>query len=147
MSDRVNTYFNNNQTLCQPNCKFSDYSVEEKLLKCTCDLTNSEIDTRVIKKFSKKTAYESFYDTLKFSNYKVLYCYKLAFHINSITVNKGSIIAIILFCFYFIFFLIYCIEGIRRFKIEIARWIFIRRKKYNFSEQMKDNIIEMNEKK
>ena len=92
-------------------------------------MTNSEIDTKTVKKFTKKTLYESFYDTLKFSNYKVLLCYKLAFHINSITVNKGSIIAIILFCFYLIFFILYCFEGIIKLKIAIAKWLFRRKKK------------------
>ena len=42
LSDRINYYFNNNETLCQSNCKFSDYSIETKLLKCDCDIANSE---------------------------------------------------------------------------------------------------------
>ena len=107
-------------------------------------MTNSEIDTKTVKKFTKKTLYESFYDTLKFSNYKVLLCYKLAFHINSITVNKGSIIAIILFCFYLIFFILYCFEGIIKLKIAIAKWLFRRKKK--LQEEKEENIIEDKEK-
>ena len=116
LSDRVNYYYNNNETLCQPNCEFSNYSVETKLLKCNCDVSNSQIDTKTIKKFTKESIYQSFYDTLKFSNYKVLKCYKLAFHINSVTINKGSIIALIYFLFYFVFLILFIIKGIKQLK-------------------------------
>ena len=120
LNDRINYYFNNDETLCQPNCKFSDYSVETNLLKCNCDVSNSVIDTKTIKKFTKESIYQSFYETLKFSNYKVLKCYKLAFHINSVTINKGSIMAIIYFSFYFIFLIIYMIKGIKQLKLHFA---------------------------
>ena len=127
LSDRIYYYYNNNETLCQSNCEFSSYSMETQYLKCECDVNNSEINTITYEKFTKKTIYESFYNTLKFSNYKVLFCYKLAFHINSITINKGSIIAIIYFVIYFIFLMMYSYKGIRQFKIEIAREIFKKR--------------------
>ena len=131
LDDRISYYFHNNELVCQSNCEFSDYSIESQLLKCECDVSNSQIKTREITKLSKKVVYDSFIDSLKFSNYKVLYCYKLAFHINSVTVNKGSIIAIILFCFYFLFFLLYCYEGYLPFKIDVARYIFRRKKSDN----------------
>ena len=144
LEDRKNYFFNNNETLCQPNCKFNGYSVETKLLKCKCDLTNSEIETKIIKKtLTKETAYESFYDTLRFSNYKVLWCYKLAFHINSVTINKGSIIAIIFFCFYFIFLIIYGKEGIRQLKIHFARLIFKKNIVSSHSTKNDNQIIDV----
>ena len=134
LADRKNFYFNNDETLCQPNCQFSDYSVETKLLKCECDVSNAEINTKQIKKFEKKDIYQSFYDTLKFSNYKVLKCYKLAFHINSITVNKGSILAIIYFGIYFVFLIIYIIKGIRQLKVHFAKSLF------HYNRKMSDEV-------
>ena len=128
--------------MCQPNCKFSDYSLETKLLKCECDITNSEIETTVIKRnINKNTIYESFYDTLRFSNYKVLWCYKLAFHINSITINKGSIIAIIYFSIYFVFLILYSKEGIKKLKLNFARYILKNRNKSRevFIKEENDN--------
>ena len=140
LEDRKNYYYNNKETLCQPNCKFNGYSVETKLLKCECDITNMDMGTKIIKKdLNKNTIYESFYDTLKFSNYKVLWCYKLAFHINSITINKGSIISIIYFCIYFIFLIIYSRKGIRQLKIEYARILFNDKRKFS---DIENNIIE-----
>ena len=130
LDDRIKYYYNNNETLCQSNCRFSDYSIENKLLKCDCDISNSEINTNNIKKFSKKSLYESFYDTLKYSNYKVLKCYKLAFHKNSVTVNKGSIIAIVYFLIYLIFLILYCYKGIEQLKIDIQK-IIMKNKNIN----------------
>ena len=123
LADRYNYYFNNDETLCQSNCKFSDYSLETQYLKCECDVSNADINTNEIKKFTPNTLYQSFYDILKFSNYKVLKCYKLAFSINSVTINKGSIIAIILFSLYFLFLIIYSVKGIEKLKILLAKKI------------------------
>ena len=146
LDDRRNYYFNNNEILCQPNCKFSSYSVETKLLKCECDLTNTDIETKVIKKeLTKNTAYESFYDTLRFSNYKVLWCYKLAFHINSVTINKGSIIAIIYFLIYLLFLILYSREGIKNLKLEYARIMFGNKRK-SIDNEIKDDDNKISEK-
>ena len=121
LSDRITYYFHNNETLCQSNCEFSNYNFETQYLECTCDTTNSEIANKNIEELTPETIYESFYDVLKFSNYKVLWCYKLAFHINSVTINKGSIIAIVYFIIYFIFLLIYAFKGIKSFQLSIAQ--------------------------
>ena len=143
LDDRITYYYHNNETICQSNCEFSNYSFESQYLKCDCDSSNSKINTKEINKFTPKTFYESFYDILKYSNYKVLYCYKLAFHINSVTINKGSIIAIIYFCFYLIFLFIYCNEGIRQFKLYVARKLF----NYPFIKHDFDNLISKTDQK
>ena len=83
LSDRKNDYYNNNDTTCQPNCKYSSYSDESKFLKCECNVENEEIETKEVdNKFNGKIIYRSFYEILKYSNYKVLKCYKLIFNIN-----------------------------------------------------------------
>ena len=79
LTDRVNYYFNNEETVCQSNCKFSEYLVDSQYLKCECDIMNSEINIQEITKLNAKVIYKSFYNVLKYSNYKVLHCYKLAF--------------------------------------------------------------------
>ena len=116
LSDRVNYYYNNDETLCQSNYKFSNYSMETQLLKCECDVSNSEIDSIEVKKFTIKSIYESFYDILKFSNYKVLKCYNLAFKVKNSISNKGSIITLVYFSIYLAFFIIYCFIGIKQLR-------------------------------
>ena len=120
LSDRIAYYFHNNETICQSNCKPADYAQDTQYLKCDCDSANSQIKTKEIDKFTAKTVSNIFYDVLKFSNYKVLFCYKLPFRINSVTTNKGSILAIIYFLIYSIFLFIYCCKGVNQFKMDLA---------------------------
>ena len=141
LSDRINYYYNNEETTCQANCKFSDYLMESQYLKCDCDITNSEINTQDTQKFTAKSIYESFFAVLKYSNYKVLKCSKLTFTINSITRNLGSIISIIYFLIYFVFLIIYFIKGISQLKAEITKTIIENSKKTYFNN--KEGIIKI----
>ena len=131
LTDRINYYYHNDELVCQSNCEFSNYSIESQLLKCECDISNSEINIKEVKKFSEKTLYESFYDTLKFSNYKVLVCYNLAFHLKNILKNKGSIVTIIYFSLYLIFAIIFLFKGINQLKIDFSKRINHRQSQIN----------------
>ena len=124
LSDRVNSYFYNDDTSCQSNCKFSNYSFESQYLKCECNTKNSEIITKDAKTFNPKSLYQSFYDVLKFSNYKVLKCTKLSLSLKSFTLaNKGSILSLIYIFIHFIFLITYFIKGIKQLKIEFSKII------------------------
>ena len=123
LSDRINYYFNNEETQCQPNCQFSDYSFETQDLKCECDIISSEINVEKKQEIGSKSIYKSFYDVLKFSNYKVLKCYKLAFSLNIFPNNKGNILVIIFFGIYLIFLTLYLIKGTEELKIDFLKFI------------------------
>ena len=123
LSDRVNTYYYNDDTSCQSNCKFSDYLIESQYLKCQCDIKNSEINTNNANSFSAKSIYKSFYDVLKYSNYKVLKCGKLIITINSFTKNIGSILSISYFLIFFAFTLIYFFKGKNQLKNDYSNFI------------------------
>ena len=148
LTDRTNYYLNNEETVCQPNCKFSDYLMDSQYLKCDCDVMNSDINMQESVKFNAKAIYQSFYSVLKYSNYKVLKCYKLALSINSFTINLGSIISIAYFFLFCIFFIIYISKGKNQFKANISNAfkINIQNKnsnntKINQSENKKKLII------
>ena len=120
LSDRINDYYNNDETQCQPNCQFSDYSMETQDLKCECNIISSEIKVEKVEDFSSKSLYKSFYDVLKFSNYKVLKCFKLVFKINIFNTNIGNYIALAYFSIFFVIFLIYLIRGRTELKNELV---------------------------
>ena len=153
LSDRINTYYNNEETSCQSNCKFSDFLMETQYLKCDCDIENSQIDTQKAESFSAKSIYQSSFSVLKYSNYKVLKCGKLTFNINSITKNIGSILTMIYFLIYSIFLSIYCFKGISQLKTDFSKNIFEKSKNNQFSkvidlkEKSNLNIHNINEKK
>ena len=64
LTDRINYFYNNEETTCQYNCKFSNYLMETQYLKCDCDIKNSEININNNNKFNPKSIYESFYSIL-----------------------------------------------------------------------------------
>ena len=142
LSDRVNYYFNNEETQCQPNCQFSEYSFEKQNLKCECDVENSEINFdnnyNINNQISSKVLYSSFYDVLKYSNYKVLKCYKLAFSLKIFKNNFGNIIVLGYFAIFFILIIIYCIKGIKELKNDISKNILINDDESNKVEKIKN---------
>ena len=146
LSDRINYYYNNEETACQSNCKFSDYLMESQYLKCDCDISNSEINTKESKKFKPKLIYESFFSVLKYSNYKVLKCSKLAFTIKSFTNNKGSIITIVYFLTFLLCLIINLIKGINQLKKDILNNI-IEKSENNIYIKEKDDVRKKNEQK
>ena len=101
LSDRINYIYYNDETQCQSNCKFSNYSVESRFINCSCS-TNEETkyeNEKIDDKFNAKKIYESFYDVLKYSNYEILKCIRFIFDKNILRKNIGGIIVILyIFC-------------------------------------------------
>ena len=80
LADRYNDFFVANQLTCQSNCEYSDYLPNSQYLKCECNVVDEEkIETKEPEKMTSKSIGKSFYNILKYSNYKVLFCYKLVF--------------------------------------------------------------------
>ena len=137
LSDRINSYYDNDDISCQSNCKFSDYLFESNYLKCECDMKNSEINVNEAKSFNAKSIYESFYSVLKFSNYKVLKCSNLAFKTKNFTFeNKGSIVSLTFILIQFILLMTYLIKGVSQIKVEFSKNIL-----KNFIENHDNKII------
>jgi len=140
LSDRVNYIFNNEETQCQPNCKFSDYSFETQALKCDCNVSIGEITPKDNNNVGAKSIYKSFYDVLKYSNYKVLKCYKLAFSLHIFPNNKGNIITLVYFSLFLIIFFVYLLKGIDELKNDLSKNIFEKTNKEIDKEIDKDPI-------
>ena len=89
LSDRVDYIYNNDDTQCQPNCQFSQYSIESEYMSCSCSFAqDSNINNNVKEdKFYAKKIYESFYDVLKYSNYDIIKCINILGDIKAITTN------------------------------------------------------------
>ena len=93
LSDRIDYIYNNDDTQCQSNCQFSEYSLETQYMVCICSV-NKEFSMTKYDKFSGKKLYESFADVLKYSNYDVYKCYNLVFSKSVFTKNIGSYLII-----------------------------------------------------
>ena len=74
----IDYIYKNKDAQCQPNCQFSSYLSNSLYMNCTC---NAISDDKIIddKKFNGKILYKSFYDVLKYSNFRILKCYNSVF--------------------------------------------------------------------
>ena len=117
LSDKINYIYNNDDTQCQPNCKLSKYFYESQYLNCSCTI-NEEVNN-MNEKFNSKKLYESFFDVLKYSNYKVLKCYNLVFTKYIITKNIGANIVLAFVLIYLICLIIFIVKGINPLKDKI----------------------------
>ena len=137
LSDRRKYFFNDTETSCQEGCQYSEYSQLSGNLKCECIVINKNIETNSINKnFDEKIIFTSFYDVIKFSNYKLFKCYKIVFNLNKLKNNYGSYI----FIFYFIMFLIFnfafYIKGFYYIRVYAAKML------YNELDKNKNNLNE-----
>ena len=136
LSDRKDYIYNNDDTLCQPNCQFSGYSLESEYMSCECNANQVKAVKKEVK-FKPKKLYESFIDVLKYSNYDVFKCHGLVFDKAIFDSNLGSFIILFLFFIYLICYIIFLIKG------EIP----LKNKLYNLSDidnnkiDNKENIV------
>ena len=139
LSDRINYIYNNDDTQCQPNCFFSEYSIESKYLSCSCSVKEEENNNNFKSdKFNAKKIYESFYEVLKYSNYDIIKCYNIILNIDVIKINMGSIIVLLNFSFYLICLFNYMIKGIVPLKFKLRKEL--QKKKNIYNKNLKQNI-------
>ena len=136
LSDRINDYYNEDNTGCQSGCEYSSYDKNNQFLKCECKVVNEDIDIKNANKFSKGIL-KAFYDILKNSNYKVLKCYNFVFNSEFFKKNIGSCIVIGLFAIYTSFGIIFTIKGITPLKKDIYKEI---NDKYNIITEGPKNM-------
>ena len=143
LSDRYNDFFLKNELQCQENCEYSDYISNSQYLKCECKIMEEEkIETKEPEKITAKSIVKSFYNILKYSNYKVLRCYKLVFRKDTIKKNVGSILSNIYFIGYLIAFGIFCYKKIFYLKNEVKK--LLKNSNKNDLNINKENIIVYN---
>ena len=99
LSDRIDYIYNNENTKCQSNCHFSNYSLESKYLVCTCSSNEEAIkeNNEEKDKFKAKTLSEGFIEVWKNSNYKILKCINAIMSVDLVSKNVGSFAVIIYF--------------------------------------------------
>ena len=101
-----------NLTLCQENCEYEYYNVTTKKIVCSCNIQNhSKINTdldEINDLFDNATILSHFIIPLKYSNFLVLKCYKLALSSAAIINNYGSYIMICMVVLFTISMIVYC---------------------------------------
>ena len=140
--DRINYIYHNDDTQCQSNCQFVNYSIESQYMQCSCSVDeNVKYDDSKKDKFNPKKLYESFYEVLKYSNYNILKCYKIITDIKNLTRNFGNIITIIFFSCYLICLFIYIFQGINPFKMKLK--VALKNSKGKNNIQFNSNFFDL----
>ena len=117
LTDRVDHIYNNLDAKCQDNCVFSNYVLDTKYINCSCNVYKQKTkEFKKVDKLNYHTFLQSFYYVLKYSNYKILQCYKLVFVKTVFSENKGSIFILILFILYLICLIMYIKKGVNPLK-------------------------------
>ena len=120
LKDRKNDIYSKygNISLCQNDCKFEYYNDTTKKVKCNCNIQNKDMNLDLnLSDFKIVEILDGFYDTLSYSNFQVLKCYKLAFDFKKIIENFGRIIMTFIFLIIIILFILYCIKDRKKLKI------------------------------
>ena len=112
LADRKEQIFQKagNISLCQEGCDLEYYNSTNKKAKCQCspqiEQTLPSLSSSK-EKFNPKNIADSFFSTLKNSNFYVLKCYKLAIDLKTLWINYGRILMTIILILSLIFLIIF----------------------------------------
>ena len=111
LKDRKEEFMNNNRTVCQENCFFSEYDNNINKVKCSCDVVESSSFFENIK-IDKQKLYENFIDIKNIANINILKCYKVILSKKVIIKNYGSYFIMLVIIIHLIIIIIFYIKNI-----------------------------------
>ena len=117
--DRKTEYYIANLTNCEEGCSYKRVNMEQKNLQCECPIKIEQNNKISNFKLNKEEIFNSFYKFDKYSNIKLVKCYKLVFSEKGQLTNIGSY-------FFIVIILLYILCGISYFsdnKMHVANLI------------------------
>ena len=122
MKDRKKEFIDENKTVCQDGCEFSEYNYKFQKVKCSCDI--KEASNTIANMFiNKEKLFKRFIDIKNIANINILRCYKSLFCKKGLIYNIGSYIVISLIIFHFISIIIFYINQLNKIKEKIKNII------------------------
>ena len=125
IEDRRKDYYqpNSNIILCQKDCEFVIYEKINSKSKCNRKIQLEEVQTDITKiKIDKEFLKNIFLDTIKNSNFRVIFCYKEAFNIKTLLQNYGRIIMTLILIIFWILMILYFVKEKKKI-ISQKHWI------------------------
>ena len=143
LKDRKEDFINNNKTVCQEDCDFSEYLSSIQKAKCLCKVKESSLHFD-LKKINITKIYQSFKDYKNIINLNILTCYKRLFCKSGLLENVASYILLVIIAFHIICIFIFYLKELPILKKKIEKIIlFLNRKKLERAEneETKNKII------
>ena len=119
----------NDMNLCQKGCKLKSYDLKTNRAICICYIQINGEEFLNFNNLESENFIDDLVNTLKYSNYLVMKCYKLIFQSKYIKKNFGFIFMIIILICFLILVLIYTIKG--RKKIDYFINLILKKKDDN----------------
>ena len=140
LEDRRKKFIENNKTLCQDDCIFSEYDFIHHKVKCSCMIKESSSSFADIN-IDKTNLFKNSLNSKNFLNFHLLVCYKNLFNRKNIFHNIAFIILSFILLFHIICIFIFYIKDIHIIKNIIEK--IISEIKYNNS--LKIEVFEYKE--
>ena len=137
--DRKKEYNDNNMSLCEKNCEFQGYDINNKVVKCECGVKN-------IKNLfnNKNQLLSEFKNIKKIMNIDIIICYKSLLKLKGLIYNIGSYTIFALFFFSIICSIVFCAKGYNSFIKNIKSLI---KKKLSLKKRTKEKKFKSNKNK
>jgi len=152
IEDRRKDYYipyNNDLQLCQKGCDFNSYDKLNQKSECHCNGQTNKVITDITKlHLDKDIIADSFLDTIKNSNFRVLKCYNIAFDFTTFLTNLGRIILTLILVLFLVLMIIYYIKEKKKINEKIS--FILKDKLINFKgrkENKQKSIIKKKKRK
>ena len=141
LNDRRNEYTNNNMSLCEKDCEFTEYDYDTKKVLCEC-YTKINIPLISQIKINKDKLLNNFKDIKRSINIEIIKCYKSVICINGLKNNIGNFTILSIILFYFISAIIFILKGYKNLINKIDEMINDdKNKKCQFIKDENINIL------
>ena len=120
IKDRQNEFINKNMTLCEQDCKYTNYDKNKKKVNCKCFVKIS-IPFISNLKFNIEKLKNNFMEIKELININVIKCYKKVFTKEGLIENIGSYIILLIILFYIIATIIFYISGFNNLSDKIKK--------------------------
>ena len=101
--------------LCQEGCEFESFDTDTSKAECSCKVQENEIITDESQiSFEKNDFFDSFYNTLYNSNFRVFNCFKLIFSLKGMKKNYGSYIMSLLSTIFISCIIVHSFKGMTK---------------------------------
>ena len=133
LADRKNYYYNDDAALCEDVCQYVEINTKTKKVHCECNVKQN-VNVESDQSFSPEKLMENFYKIDDYTNFEVLYCYKLVFNSKELNKNICFYILLVLFILFFISMIINLFNAMKKIDAIILT-IFQERYRYHFLQK------------
>ena len=111
LNDRKKEFQENNKTVCQEDCIFSQYNYKNQIAKCSCDVKEFSFSFSDMH-IDKAKLYKNFIDIKNIANINILVCYHVLFSKKGIIQNYGSFILMPIILIHSIIILLFYVKNL-----------------------------------